>query len=56
MSKKPYKPKKKRYNDLRTLSREMTEAKVKHTFNGWKIETRVEKFTMVDSQLLTIQL
>ncbi len=56
MSKKPYTPKKKRYNDLRTLSREMTESKVKHTFNGWKIETKVQKFVMVDSQVLTTQL
>ena len=56
MSKKPYTPKKKRYNDLRTLSREMTDAKVKHTFIGWKIETRVQKFTMVDSQVLTTEL
>ena len=34
MSKKPYTPKKKRYNDLCTLSREMTAAKIKHAFNG----------------------
>ena len=56
MSKKPYTPKKKRYNDLRTLSREMTDAKIKHAFNGWKIETKVQKFVMVDSQVLTIEL
>lgn len=56
MSKKPYTPKKKRYNDLCTLSREMTAAKVKHAFNGCKIETKVQKFIMIDSQVLTIQL
>ena len=56
MSKKLYTPKRKSYPDLRTLSRELTQAKVKHEYNGAKIETKHQKFTMVDSQVLTKEL
>lgn len=56
MSKKLYTPKRKRYPDLRTLSREMTQAKVKHEYTGDKIKTKHQKFTMVDSEVLTKEL
>ena len=53
---KSYTPKRKRYPDLRTLSREMTQAKVKHEYNGEKIQTKHQKFTMLDSEVLTKEL
>jgi hypothetical protein len=56
MANKLYTPKRKSYPDLRTLSREMTQAKVKHEYNGAKIETKHQKFTMLDSQVLTKEL
>ena len=52
MSKKKYNPKKKRYNDLVTLSREMTDAKVKHEFDGISIKVGKQTFLLCDSDLV----
>ena len=51
MSKK-YSPKKKRYNDLSTLSREMTEAKIKHEFDGISIRVGKQTFLLFDGDLV----
>jgi hypothetical protein len=55
---KKYIPKKKsmKYNDLASLSKEMTENGIKHKYNGLEIRTKSQKFTMVDSQVLTFDL
>lgn len=51
MSKK-YTPKKKRYNDLVTLSREMTDSKVKHEFDGISIKKGKQTFLLFDGDLI----
>ena len=49
---KNYSPKKKRYNDLVTLSREMTDSKVKHEFDGISIKTSKQTFLLFDGDLV----
>ena len=49
---KKFTPKKSRYNDLVTLSREMTEAKVKHEFDGISIKVGKQTFLLCDSELV----
>lgn len=50
---KAYEPKKKSYNDLTTLVKEMREAKVfVSSFDGIRIETREATYMMYDGQLL----
>ena len=50
---KTYQPKKKKYNDLRSLFREMIDAGVfVSLFDGTRIETREATFMMYDGQLL----
>jgi hypothetical protein len=51
MSKK-YSPKKKRYNDLVTLSNEMTNEKVKHEFDGISIKTKKQTFLLFDGDIV----
>ena len=51
MSKK-YNPKKKRYNDLVTLSNEMTNEKVKHEFDGTSIKTKKQTFLLFDGDMV----
>ena len=52
--KKFYKPKKKKYNDLRTLSREMTENKVKIILDdGFSITTKDgTRYMLYDGQVV----
>lgn len=49
---KKYTPKKKKYNDLRTLAREMIDARVGMIYDGIRITTRKQIFTMFDGELL----
>jgi hypothetical protein len=44
-----YKPKKKKYNDLCSLNKEMKEASVSTTFNGAAILTKSHVYTLCDS-------
>lgn len=49
-----YKPKKKRYNDLKSFVKELTEEGVKIlTFDGHKIVTKDYNYTLFDSTLIT---
>ena len=50
MSKK-YTPEKKKYNDLSSLSKEMTKNKVKHDFDGVEITTKKQVIGMYDGEL-----
>ena len=52
---KKYAPKKSRYNDLCSLSREMKDAKVKHEFDGRSITTGKQTFLLYDSELIVIE-
>ena len=49
---KSYVPKKTKYNDLATLAREMIDARVRMVFTGVAIETKKQRFTMYDGQIL----
>lgn len=49
---KGYVPKKKKYNDLRTLAREMIDARVRMIYDGIRITTSKQIFTMFDGELL----
>ena len=50
---KNYEPKKKKYNDLRSLFREMIDAGVfVSLFDGTRIETKEATYMMYDGQLL----
>ena len=49
---KRYEPKKKKYNDLRTLAREMIDSRVRMVYNGISITTKKQTFTMYDGELL----
>ena len=49
---KKFTPKKSRYNDLTTLSREMTDAKVKHEFDGISIKAGKQTFLLFDGDLI----
>ena len=50
---KQYEPKKKKYNDLRSLYKEMIDNKVKViTFNGAFIETKNQRWGMYDGELV----
>ena len=49
---KNYVPKKAKYNDLATLAREMIDARVRMVFTGVAIETKKQRFTMYDGQIL----
>ena len=51
MSKK-YTPEKKKYNDLSSLSKEMTKNKVKHDFDGMEITTKKQVIGMYDGEIL----
>ena len=49
---KQYKPKKKRYNDLSSLHREMKDMKVKiESFDGSRIVTNKATYTLCDSTI-----
>ena len=49
-----YEPKKKKYNDLRSLHKEMLDAGQKvTTFDGAKIETKQQIFTLFDGEIQT---
>ena len=49
---KNYEPKKKKYNDLRTLAREMIDNRVRMVFTGHSITTKNQIFTMFDGEIL----
>jgi hypothetical protein len=52
MSKKTYQPKKPKYKDLSSLAREMIDEKVRMVFTGIAIETKNQRFTMYDGEIL----
>ena len=48
-----YQPKKKRYNDLKTFAKELTDNKVKvKLYDGFQIITKDAKYTLYDGQLI----
>lgn len=49
---KNYTPKKKKYNDLATLAREMIDNKMGILFTGHTITTKKQIFTMLDGEIL----
>ena len=49
---KKYAPKKKKYNDLATLAREMIDNRVRMIYDGIRITTSKQIFTMFDGELL----
>ena len=49
---KKYEPKKKRYNDLGALAREMIDNRVRMVFTGHTIATKNQIFTMLDGEIL----
>ena len=49
---KNYTPKKKRYNDLGALAREMIDNKVRMVFSGHTITTKKQVFTMLDGEII----
>jgi hypothetical protein len=49
---KEYKPKKKKYNDLSTLAREMIDNRVRMVFSGHTITTKKQVFTMLDGEII----
>ena len=49
---KNYVPKKKKYNDLRSLAREMIDNRVRMVFTGHTITTKNQVFTMLDGEIL----
>ena len=53
---KKYVPKKKKYNDLSTLAREMTDNKIRIEFTGHSITTKNQIFTLFDGEILTYDL
>ena len=52
MSKKTYVPKKPKYKDLSSLAREMIDERVRMVFTGIAIETKNQRFTMYDGEIL----
>jgi len=52
MSKKTYQPKKPKYKDLSSLAREMIDERVRMVFTGIAIETKNQRFTMYDGEIL----
>jgi len=54
---KQYEPKKKKYNDLRSLYKEMVDHNVKViTFNGAFIETKKQRWGMYNGELVMWQI
>ena len=49
---KKYEPKKKKYNDLASLAREMIDNRIRMVYNGMSITTKKQTFTMYDGELL----
>ena len=49
---KKYAPKKKKYNDLATLAREMIDSRVRMIYDGIRITTSKQIFTLFDGELL----
>ena len=49
---KKYTPKKKKYNDLGALAREMIDNKMGILFSGHSITTKKQIFTMLDGEIL----
>ena len=57
MSKKKYIPLRKKYNDLRSLYREMIEQNIRVvTFNGAFIETKNQRWGMFEGELVVWEL
>ena len=49
---KQYQPKKKKYNDLATLAREMIDNRIRMIFTGHTITTKKQVFTMLDGEII----